>query len=235
MNATVLVIEDSTSIRVALTAALTDAGHRVIAREDGARLEHDLHEFAPDVVLLDVMLPGSDGFTLLDVVRRRSDAGIMMVTARDAVADRLHGLTEGADDYITKPFEMAELVARVGAVLRRRGAHTDLLYVDDLVIDQDQGVATRAGTPLALTPTEFRVLCFLAQRRDRVVTKTQILTGVWGYDHYDPNLVEVNVSALRRKLEAHGPRLLQTERGRGYTLRPAAPDAAGAATAAGRS
>ncbi|AFA72020.1 putative two-component system response regulator [Gordonia polyisoprenivorans VH2] len=220
MSATVLVIEDSTPIRVAVAAALTEAGHRVLARPDGSRLEHDLAQARPDAVLLDVMLPGSDGFTLLDVVRRRSDAGIIMVTARDAVADRLHGLTEGADDYVVKPFEMAELVARVGAVLRRRGGRTDILYVDDLEIDRDGGTATRAGERIALTPTEFRVLAYLAQRRGRVVTKTQILTGVWGYDHYDPNLVEVNVSALRRKLEAHGPRLLHTERGRGYTLRP---------------
>ncbi|MGC5247872.1 response regulator transcription factor [Gordonia sp. DT219] len=220
MSATVLVIEDSTPIRVAVAAALTEAGHLVLARPDGSRLEHDLAEARPDAVLLDVMLPGSDGFTLLDVVRRRSDAGIIMVTARDGVADRLHGLTEGADDYVVKPFEMAELVARVGAVLRRRGGRTDILYVDDLEIDRDEQTATRAGNRIALTPTEFRVLTYLAQRRGRVVTKTQILTGVWSYDHFDPNLVEVNVSALRRKLEAYGPRLLHTERGRGYILRP---------------
>lgn len=221
MSASVLLIEDSTPIRVAVTVALREADYRVLDRPDGSRLEHDLSDFRPDIVLLDVMLPGSDGFTLLDIVRRRSDAGIVMVTARDAVADRLRGLTEGADDYVGKPFEMAELVARVGAVLRRRGVRTDLLYVDDLEIDRDAQTATRAGHPIGLTPTEFRVLGYLAQRRGRVVTKTQILTGVWGYDHYDPNLVEVNVSALRRKLEAHGPRLLHTERGRGYTLREA--------------
>lgn len=170
------------------------------------------------------MLPGSDGFDLLDVVRRRSDAGILMVTARDGVADRLRGLTDGADDYIVKPFEMAELVARVGAVLRRRGRGAAAIHIDDLVIELDAALVLRAGTPIPLTATEFRVLAFLARRRDRVVTKTQILTGVWGYEHYDPNLVEVNVSAVRRKLEAHGPRLLHTERGLGYIMRaPADP------------
>lgn len=220
VNAAVLVVEDSTPIRVGLEAALTDAGHRVRAREDGTRLEHDLREFRPDAVLLDVLLPGSDGFTLLDVVRRRSDAGILMVTARDTVADRLRGLTDGADDYIVKPFEMAELVARVNAVLRRRGRLAATIHVDDLVIDPDAALVMRSGVPIPLTATEFRVLCFLAQRRGRVLTKTQILTGVWGYEHYDPNLVEVNVSALRRKLEAHGPRLIHTERGLGYALRP---------------
>jgi DNA-binding response OmpR family regulator len=120
-GARLLVVEDSTPIRVAIETAMVDAGHTVLARPDGARLEHDLREFRPDAVLLDVMLPGSDGFALLEIVRRRCDAGILMVTARDAVADRLHGLTEGADDYVSKPFEMAELVARVTAVLRRRG------------------------------------------------------------------------------------------------------------------
>lgn len=215
-----LIVEDSTPIRVAIATALTDAGHHVLARADGARLEHDLSEFRPDAVLLDVMLPGSDGFTLLDVVRRRSDAGILMVTARDAVDDRLRGLTEGADDYIVKPFEMAELVARVNAVLRRRGRTEDVIRVEDLVVDPDAATVVRAGHPIPLTATEFRVLHVLAQRRGRVVTKTQILTAVWGYEHYDPNLVEVNVSALRRKLEAHGPRMLHTARGRGYTLGP---------------
>ncbi|GAA1457753.1 response regulator transcription factor [Williamsia maris] len=223
MGSSILVIEDSTSIRVAIAAALTGAGHSVLSRDDGDRLELDIAEFRPDAVLLDVMLPGSDGFALLEVVRRRSDAGILMVTARDAVADRLHGLTEGADDYIVKPFEMAELVARVNAVLRRRGRSASTMHIDDLIIDPDAAVVRRAGVSISVTATEFRMLCFLAQRRSRVLTKTQILTAVWGYEHYDPNLVEVHVSALRRKLEEHGPRLLHTERGLGYTLDSARP------------
>ncbi len=219
MSSSVLVVEDSDPIRIGVESALADAGYCVRGRPDGSSIEHDLREFRPDVVLLDVMLPGSNGFDLLDVVRRRSDAGILMVTARDGVADRLRGLTDGADDYIVKPFEMAELVARVGAVLRRRGRGAAAIHIDDLVIELDSALVLRAGTPIPLTATEFRVLAFLARRRDRVVTKTQILTGVWGYEHYDPNLVEVNVSAVRRKLEAHGPRLLHTERGLGYIMR----------------
>ncbi|MBJ7289480.1 response regulator transcription factor [Williamsia sp.] len=223
MGSSILVIEDSTPIRIAIAAALTAAGHSVVARGDGDRLEVDLAEFRPDAVLLDVMLPGSDGFALLEIVRRRTDAGILMVTARDAVSDRLHGLTEGADDYVIKPFEMAELVARVDAVLRRRGRGSTIVHVDDLVVDADAARVLRGGSPIALTATEFRMLCFLARRRGRVLTKTQILTAVWGYEHYDPNLVEVHVSALRRKLEEHGPRLLHTERGLGYTLDSARP------------
>ncbi|WP_018178100.1 response regulator transcription factor [Jongsikchunia kroppenstedtii] len=222
MGTAVLVIEDSAPIRVAITAALNASGHTVLARADGRLLEHDLHEFRPDAVLLDVMLPGSDGFALLDVARRRSDAGILMVTARDAVADRLRGLTDGADDYIVKPFEMAELVARVNAVLRRRGRSIGTIHIDDLVIDADSATVSRGGHAIALTATEFRVLQFLAQRRGRVLTKPQILTAVWGYEHYDPNLVEVNISALRRKLDTHGPRLIHTERGFGYVLRSTA-------------
>ncbi|GGF10102.1 response regulator transcription factor [Williamsia phyllosphaerae] len=223
MGSSILVIEDSTPIRIAIAAALTVAGHSVVARGDGDLLEVDLAEFRPDAVLLDVMLPGSDGFALLEIVRRRTDAGILMVTARDAVTDRLHGLTEGADDYVMKPFEMAELVARVDAVLRRRGRGSTIVHVDDLVVDADAARVLRGGTPITLTATEFRMLCFLARRRGRVLTKTQILTAVWGYEHYDPNLVEVHVSALRRKLEEHGPRLLHTERGLGYTLDSARP------------
>ncbi|MBT0567085.1 response regulator transcription factor [Williamsia sp. CHRR-6] len=218
MSTSVLVVEDATPIRVAIAAALTDAGHRVLAREDGARLERDIDEFRPDAVLLDVMLPGSDGFDLLKIVRRRCDAGIVMVTARDAVADRLRGLDDGADDYVVKPFEMAELVARVAAVLRRRGRLATAIHIDDLTIDPESATVTRAGEPITLTATEFRMLHHLAQRRDRVLSKTQILTAVWGYEHYDPNLVEVHISALRKKLEAHGGRLLHTERGLGYRL-----------------
>jgi DNA-binding response OmpR family regulator len=219
VSTSVLVIEDSAPIRLAMTAALTDAGHTVRSRADGQLLERDLHEFRPDAVLLDVMLPGFDGFALLEIVRRRSDAGILMVTARDAVADRLRGLADGADDYIVKPFEMAELSARVHAVLRRRGRSIGQIHVGDLVIDSDDASVSRGGVPISLTATEFRVLQCLAQRRGRVLTKTQILTTVWGYEQYDPNLVEVNISALRRKLEAHGPRLIHTERGFGYIMR----------------
>lgn len=214
-----LVVEDSEAIRTAVLAALRDARFTVHGLPDGANLERELESFRPDLVVLDVMLPGRDGFALLDAVRARSDAGVVMLTARDGVADRLRGLRCGADDYLVKPFVLAELVARVTAVLRRLGRAPSTVEVGDLVLEAESGIAVRAGQRLDLTATELRLLGYLAAQRGRVVSKTQILTAVWGYDAYDPNLVEVHVSALRRKLEAHGPRLLHTVRGLGYLLR----------------
>ena len=165
-------------------------------------------------------MPGRDGFALINVVRDYGDTGIVLLTARDGLDDRLRGLDGGADDYVVKPFELAELVSRVGSVLRRRGRLPSAVQLGDLVLDVDAGTATRAGQPLDLTATELRLLAYLADQRGRLVSKEQILTAVWGYDAYDPNLVQVYISALRRKLEAHGPRILHTSRGIGYQLRP---------------
>jgi len=187
---------------------------------DGRDLEAALTGFRPDVVLVDVMLPGRNGFALLEVVRSHTDAGVLMLTARDGVADRLRGLHSGADDYIVKPFVLAELVARVAAVLRRLGRIPSTVQVGDVVIDAAAGTVVRAGKPLELTATELRLIGYLAAQRGRTVSKLQILTQVWGYDDYDTNLVEVHVSALRRKLEASGPRVLHTVRGIGYVMRP---------------
>jgi two-component system OmpR family response regulator len=217
----VLVVEDETTMRESIVRALGRSGYVARGLGDGAGLEDCLDGFRPDLVVLDVMLPGRDGFQLLEVVRDRTDAGIVMVTARDGLDDRLRGLDTGADDYVVKPFLLEELTSRVRAVLRRRGRTPTALVVGDLVIDEDAGVAMRAGAPLGLTATELRLLRYLAEQRGRVVSKNQILTQVWGYDAYDPNLVEVHLSALRRKLEAHGPRIVHTNRGLGYTLRPA--------------
>ena len=222
-DARVLVIEDADAIRAAVESGLAAAGHLVQAHRDGNGVEHVLAQFRPDVVVLDVMLPGRDGFALLEVIRARSDAGVVMLTARDGIADRLRGLTTGADDYVVKPFVLAELVARVEALLRRLGRITSTVTVGDLVVDEETGTARRGSTPLSLTATEFKLLCFLAQHRGKVLTKTQILSGLWGFDAYDPNLVEVHISALRRKLEQHGPRLLHTRRGLGYVLAVDAP------------
>ena len=222
-GARVLVVEDAEAIRVAVQAGLTGAGYTVLGTPDGHTLERDLTVFRPDLVVLDVMLPGRDGFVLLEVIRRSSAAGVVMLTARDGVADRLHGLTRGADDYVVKPFVLAELVARVGAVLRRLGRTPSTVQVGDAVIDPEAGLVLRGKQRIELTATEFKLLCYLADQRGRIVSKTQILTSVWGYDDYDPNLVEVYVSALRRKLEARGPRLLHTVRGLGYVLREGEP------------
>ncbi len=213
-----LVVEDADAIRTAVLAGLSEAGYGVKGRGDGRTLEADLGTFRPDLVVLDVMLPGRDGFTLLDVVRRRSDAGVVMLTARDAVDDRLRGLHGGADDYVIKPFALAELVARVTAVLRRLGRTPSTVQVADLVLDGSAGTVLRGDAPIELTATELRLLDYLAAQRGRVVSKAQILTAVWGYQDYDPNLVEVHISALRRKLGE--PRLLHTVRGLGYVLRP---------------
>lgn len=220
-EARVLVVEDAEAIRVAVETGLRAAGFTVRGLAHGSDLERELHGFRPDLVVLDVMLPGRDGFALLQVVRRYGDAGVLMLTARDAVDDRLRGLHGGADDYLVKPFVLAELVARVAAVLRRRGKVPSTVEVGDLLLDTAAGVVQRGGRGLELTATEWRLLDYLVTQRGRVVSKDQILVAVWGYEDYDPNLVEVHVSALRRKLGE--PRLLHTVRGLGYVLRPAAP------------
>jgi two-component system OmpR family response regulator len=214
----VLVVEDYDAIREMVVEALADAGYVSGGQVDGQGLEDVLAAFRPDLVILDVMMPGRDGFALIDVVRGYGDAGIVLLTARDALPDRLRGLDAGADDYVVKPFDVAELVSRVGAVLRRRGRVPSAMQVGDLVVDVDAGMVSRAGTVLDLTGTEFKLLCYLVEQRGRTVSKDQILAAVWGYDAYDVNLVEVYISALRRKLEAHGSRLLHTVRGIGYQL-----------------
>ena len=217
--ARILMVEDSDAIRLPVVTALTAHGFAVAAAADGADLEHRLGAFGPDLVILDVMLPGRDGFALLGVVRQASTAAVLMLTARDTLADRLHGLTGGADDYLVKPFAMAELVARVHAVLRRTRPGGVTVAVGDLVINDDATSVRRDGEPLELTDTERRLLGYLAAHRERVVSKTQILTAIWGYEGFDDNVVEVHVSALRRKLEAGGrTRLVHTVRGRGYRL-----------------
>ena len=217
--ARILVVEDSNAIRVPVVTALSAQGFELASAADGSELERLLPSFAPDLVILDVMLPGRDGFELLQVVRRASTAAVLMLTARDSLADRLLGLTGGADDYLVKPFAMAELVARIHAVLRRSRPGGSSISIDDLVINDDATLVQRCGESLDLTDTERRLLGYLAAHRDRVVSKTQILTAVWGYDGFDDNVVEVHVSSLRRKLEAGGrSRLVHTVRGRGYLL-----------------
>ncbi|WP_240615989.1 response regulator transcription factor [Nakamurella deserti] len=215
----VLLVEDADAIRIPVEAALTGAGYETLALPDGERFEEHLAGFRPDLVLLDVMLPGRDGLALLQVTRSGTDAGVILVTARDAVPDRLTGFGAGADDYVGKPFALAELLARVSALLRRLGRVPSVVQVGNVVIDAGAGTALRGNVPLDLTATELRLLGYLAAQRGRTVSKVQILTSVWGYDDYDPNLVEVHVSALRRKLEAHGDRILHTVRGLGYVLR----------------
>jgi len=191
----------------------------VTSNPDGAEFAAQVAAFRPDVAVLDVMLPTTSGLALAGHLRRHTQAGIVFVTARDGVADRLSGFEVGADDYVVKPFVTAELVARVRAVLRRTGRlRSTTVEVADVVIDEDAGEVLRDGCRISVTATELRLLGYLARQRGRVVSKTQILTQVWGYDAYDPNLVEAYVSTLRRKLEQHGPRVIHTVRGVGYRI-----------------
>ena len=223
-GARILVVEDSDAIRLPVVAALVAHGFELAAAPDGIDLERLLPSFAPDLVILDVMLPGRSGFELLQVIRRTSTTAVLMLTARDALADRLQGLTGGADDYLIKPFAMAELVARIHAVLRRSRPGGSSISVADLVINDDATLVRRGDDSLDLTDTERRLLGYLAAHLDRVVSKTQILTAVWGYGGFDDNVVEVHISSLRRKLEAGGrSRLVHTVRGRGYVLGGATP------------
>jgi two-component system, OmpR family, response regulator len=223
MTARLLIVEDEDAIRHPLAQALRSAGHQVRDVPDAAGFEDLVDAFRPDLAVLDVMLPaGRDGFALARSLRARSDSAILMLTARDAVDDRLRGFDAGADDYVIKPFATVEVLARVAALLRRLGRLPSAIEVGDLLLDENAGVVRRAGAPVELTGTEFRMLALLVAHRGRVLSKTQLLTQVWGYEEYDPNLVEVHLSAVRRKLERHGPRIIHTVRGLGYVLRPGA-------------
>ncbi len=196
------------------------AGLSARGEADGRRLRAVVESFRPDLAVLDVLLPGPDGFALAQALRRHSDLPILFLTARDDVRSRLRGFASGADDYVVKPFVIEEVLARVRALLRRSGRlHSEVLEVGDLLLDESTGEVRRADEPLELSATELRLLAYLARNRGRTLSKLQILTQVWGYEAFDPNLVEVHVSSLRRKLEAAGPRLIHTIRGRGYVLR----------------
>jgi DNA-binding response OmpR family regulator len=214
----IVVVEDEDALRHAIVASLTDQGYAVTDFADA--LDPAAISAVPaDLAILDVMVPGLNGFELAARLQSQRDIPVMFLTARDALDDRLAGFDLGADDYVVKPVAMAELVARVKAVMRRSGQiSAETITIDDVVIDTEQPDVRRGGQRLDLTVTEWRLLVHLAENRGRVLSKTQLLTHVWGYDAYDPNLVEVHVSALRRKLEANGPRLLHTVRGLGYRM-----------------
>lgn len=173
---------------------------------------------SPDLSVLDVMLPSSDGFELARTIRARRDIPIVSLTARDTVADRVAVFALGADDYLVKPFALEELLARVRAVLRGSGHRTAPIESGEVLLDEASATATRANTPIELTPTELRLIAFPMRHRGAALSKDQLLTQVWGYDFYDAydeNLVEVHISTLRRKLEAHGSRVIDTVRGLG--------------------
>jgi two-component system OmpR family response regulator len=221
MTPRLLLVEDDEPLRDGLFATLTMDGYKVLALPDGSDLSKALEQFRPDLVLLDVYLPeGPDGFELAAVVRTVAGLPILFVTAADSMEQRLRGFKEGADDYVVKPFATAELLARIRAVLRRSGRLTSAtLEVRDLVVDEDKRTVLRAGQVVELSDSEFDLLRVLARNPGQVYTKAQLLAQVWGLEGYDLNLVEVCMSRLRRKLEAEGPRMIFTQRGRGYVLR----------------
>jgi DNA-binding response OmpR family regulator len=217
----VLIVEDDSTLRTALVQVLEreELNVRAVADADDARREAET--FRPDVAILDVSLEGSEsGFDVARWLKGRGDIALMFVTAADALDDRLRGFDLGADDYLVKPFAVPELVARLKAVLRRAGRLvSSTVEVRDLVVDEATRAAIRGGHELSLTPLEFELLLVLAKHPDEVFSKRQLLALVWGFADFDPNLVEVHVSALRRKLEEHGPRLIETARNAGYVLR----------------
>ena len=223
-GARVLVVDDEPSIADTIVTALSYEGFAVESAADGRTALALVEEFRPDLVVLDVMLPDVDGISIARRLRADGiETPILFVTARDAPSDRVEGLTAGGDDYVTKPFTLAEVIARVHAILRRTygaAGATSRLQFADVELDVDTHEVWRARESLRLTATEFNLLRFFMENPRLVLSKTQILDNVWHYDFDgDPNVVETYVSYLRRKLDAHGPPLIQTIRLVGYTLR----------------
>ena len=223
MDERVLIVEDDPSIREVATMGLTRAGFRVSTASDGREGLMRARQEAHDVIVLDVMLPSLDGFEVCREIRKQSRVPIVMLTARTDTVDVVVGLESGADDYVTKPFEMAELVARIRAVLRRSTAVPDdpRISVGDLEVDPGGYTALKGGRPLDLTATEFRLLLELARRPGQVFTRELLLQRVWNYDYLgDSRMVDVAVQRLRAKVEEDpsNPRLIRTIRGVGYRL-----------------
>ena len=216
-----VLIEDDRSARESVSRALTGTGYVVADRETGEDLDDILTNFRPDLAIIDVNLPrGPDGFVLAREVRSKAGVPVLFLTAADSLQSRLNGFEAGGDDYVVKPYAMAELLARVRAVLRRSGRLTSsVIEHRDLVIDESAKTVVRNGAALDVTPTEYELLCQLARNPGTIYSKGQLLSLVWGFDSYDPNVVEVHMSSLRRKLESVGPRLIFTERNRGYVFR----------------
>jgi len=222
-----LVVEDEPDIRELLSATLRLAGFEVTTAADGPQALAYVRRRRPDLVLLDVMLRGPDGF---DVVRRLRAEGVrvpvLFLTARDATEDKVTGLRLGGDDYVTKPFSLQEVVARIDALLRRSGgspgavARSGRLTFADIELDEDSHDVFKAGVPVALSATEFKLLRYFLSNPTRVLSKRQILNHVWEYGlGPDTNVVESYVSYLRKKVDTPGRRLIHTVRGVGYVLR----------------
>ena len=223
----VLVVDDEVNIAELLTMALRYDGWDVRSAGSGTEAIRAARDFSPDVVLLDVMLPDIDGLEVLRRLRANDpDVPVLFLTARDAVEDRIAGITAGGDDYVTKPFSLEEVVARIRGLVRRRGsallADDALLVVGDLSLDEDSHEVRRAGDPIELTATEFELLRYFMRNPKRVLSKAQILDRVWNYDFGgQANIVELYVSYLRKKIDAGRKPMIHTLRGAGYLLKPA--------------
>jgi two-component system OmpR family response regulator len=223
----VLVVDDENNLTELLTMALRYEGWDVRAAPDGRSAVSVARDFKPDAVVLDMMLPDIDGLEVLRRLRAdTADVPVLFLTARDAVENRIAGLTAGGDDYVTKPFSLEEVVARIRSLLRRLGLtssrQTAALTVGDLVLDEDSHEVTRAGDVLALTSTEYELLRFLMRNPRRVLSKAQILDRVWHYDFGgQANVVELYISYLRKKIDAGRSPMIHTVRGAGYVIKPA--------------
>jgi two-component system OmpR family response regulator len=223
----VLVVDDEPNIAELLRMALRYEGWDVQVALTGGQAVRTAREQGPDVVVLDMMLPDFDGMEVLRRLRtEQSDVPVLFLTARDAVEDRVAGLTAGGDDYVTKPFSLEEVVARLRALMRRAGAQQtaehSVLTVGDLVLDEDSHEVFRDGTPVTLTATEFELLRYLMRNPRRVLSKAQILDRVWNYDFGgQANVVELYISYLRKKVDAGREPMIHTMRGAGYVLKPA--------------
>jgi two-component system, OmpR family, response regulator len=223
-EATVLVVDDQEYIRDLVTSSLRLAGFAARSVPDGAQALTAVATGAPDLVILDVRLPGLDGLDVCRTLRAGgNDIPIIFLTARDSPEDRVNGFTKGGDDYVTKPFSLEELVARVRAVLRRSrpgDRHGSRLCYADLTLDEETMQVSRAGEPIQLSPTEFKLLRYLLLNPERVLSKSQILDQVWQYDFDGKgSAVENYISYLRKKIDVIDPPLIHTVRGFGYVIR----------------
>ncbi|WP_055555130.1 response regulator transcription factor [Streptomyces kanamyceticus] len=225
----VLVVDDEESLTELLSMALRYEGLEIRSAGDGAGAVRAARAFRPDAVVLDMMLPDMDGLSLLGRLRREMpDVPVLFLTAKDAVEDRIAGLTAGGDDYVTKPFSLEEVVARLRGLIRRAGAAgkrgESTLVVGDLTLDEDSHEVTRGGAGIHLTATEFELLRYLMRNPRRVLSKAQILDRVWNYDFGgQANVVELYISYLRRKIDAGREPMIHTRRGAGYLIKAAVP------------
>jgi two-component system OmpR family response regulator len=219
----VLVVDDEENVAFLISSALRLSGYETLVATTGIQAVEDVGRFAPHVIVLDVMLPDIDGFEVLRRIRSGgSQAPVLFVTARGATTDRVRGLTSGGDDYIVKPFELEELVARVQVAVRRSGVgeRSSRLAVGDLSMDLDSHRVWRGEVEAHLTATEFTLLRVLMANAGRVVTREQILDSVWQYDfNGESSIIESFIRNLRKKVDATEPKLIHTVRGVGYTVR----------------